>query len=48
MVRIFERKFKKSLIDRLKNSDLWQSHLKEDCKEQNVFLAVRNNDIGFY
>jgi len=44
----FERKLEKSLIDKLKNSDLWQKPLKEDCEEQNVFFAVRNNDIGLY
>ena len=48
MARSFERKLEKSLIDRLKNSDLWKIHLKEDCIKQNIFLTVRNNDIGFY
>ena len=44
----FERKLEKSLINKLKNSDLWQKKLKDDCEGQNLFLAVRNNDIGFY
>ena len=44
----FERKLEKSLIDKLKNSDFWQNYLKEDCKRQNLFLAVRNNTIGLY
>ena len=46
MAQKFERKFEKSLINQLQNSDLWNNHLKEDFKE--VFLAVRNNDIGLY
>ena len=44
----FERKLEKSLINKLKNSDLWKSYLEKDCKKKNVFLAVRNNDIGLY
>ena len=44
----FERKLERSLINKLINSDLWQKPLKEDCEEQNVFFAVRNNDIGLY
>ena len=44
----FDRKLEKSLIDKLKNSDFWQNYLKEDCKRQNLFLAVRNNTIGLY
>ena len=48
MAQKFERKFEKSRIDKLQNNDLWKNHLKEDCKIQNIFLAVRNNDIGFY
>jgi hypothetical protein len=46
MARKFERKFEN--IDNLLKSDFWKTCLKEDCENQNVFLAVRNNDIGFY
>jgi len=48
MKRNFERKFGKSLNDKLKSSDLWKIHLKKDCEKQKVFFAIRNNDIGFY
>lgn len=44
----FERKFEKPAIANLKSSTLWMSHLENDCKNQNIFLAVRNNSIGIY
>jgi len=44
----FERKLDQSIIDGLTKSDLWKNHLKEDCENQEVFLAIRNNKIGFY
>ncbi|MCL2028201.1 MAG: hypothetical protein FWG79_06910, partial [Bacteroidales bacterium] len=44
----FERKLDQSIIDRLNAHDLWKNHLKEDCEKQDVFLAIRNDQIGFY
>ena len=44
----FERKLDQSIIDGLTKSDLWKNHLKEDCEKQEVFLAIRKNEIGFY
>jgi hypothetical protein len=43
-----ERKLDKKLIEDLKNSPLWINHLKKDCEEQKVFLAIRKNEIDFY
>jgi len=44
----FERKLETSVIEGLKKNELWKNHLKEDCEKQEVFLAIRNNEIGFY
>lgn len=44
----FERKVEKPAIAKLTSSSLWMSHLESDCKNQNIFLAVRNNSIGIY
>jgi len=44
----FERNLEKSVYEKLKESNLWKDHLREDCKKQEVFLAIRDNDIGFY
>ena len=44
----FERKLEKTAIANLTSSSLWMSHLESDCKNQNIFLAVRNNSIGIY
>ncbi len=37
-----------SLITELLKSNLWTNKLHEDCKNQLVFLAIRDNKIGFY
>jgi hypothetical protein len=44
----FERKLEKPVIESLISSSLWKTYLENDCKNQNIFLAVRNNSIGFY
>ncbi len=44
----FERKFEKTAIAKLMSSTLWMSHLENDCKNQNIFLAIRNDSIGIY
>ena len=48
MEKKFERKLEQSVIDRLNENDLWKDHLKADCKNEGVFFAIRNNNIGFY
>lgn len=45
---IFERKLEKTAIENLISTSLWKTYLENDCKNQNIFLAVRNNSIGFY
>lgn len=45
---MFERNLEQSSIDKLKENDLWINHLKKDCEEQNVFLAIRKDNVGFY
>lgn len=44
MKRTLESKVELDLI----NSSLWKNKLLNDCKAQNVFLAIRDNKIGFY
>lgn len=44
----FERKLEKSVIDEFIKSNLWVNCLEDDCKKQNIFLAIRNNSIGIY
>ncbi len=43
-----KRRLDKNIEDNLKNSNLWTHKLKNDCKKQNVFLAIRNNIVDFY
>lgn len=43
-----KRKLNKSIENNLMWSNLWINRLKEDCKSQKVFLAIRDNKIGFY
>jgi hypothetical protein len=42
----FTRKLEQTV--KLTESNLWINRLEKDCKEQNVFLAIRDNNIGFY
>lgn len=44
MKRKLEPKLKTDLI----NSSLWKNELLNDCKFQKVFLAIRDNKVGFY
>ena len=49
MGKIFKRKLDKEKIeDKLITSELWLNKIEEDCKDQNVFLAVRNNRVDLY
>jgi len=43
-----KRKLEKLIEDNLITSGLWLNKLKGDCIQQKVFMAIRNNKIGFY
>ena len=43
-----KRNIDKTIVSGLSKSDLWMSKIKNDCMNQNVFLAIRNNQIDFY
>jgi hypothetical protein len=45
---MFKRKLDNSIIDDLKNTDLWAEKINKDCNRQKVFLAIRNNLIDLY
>jgi len=44
---MFERNLEQPIIDKLQDEDLWKL-LKVDCRNQEIFLAIRDNSIGFY
>lgn len=37
-----------SVQQALANNSLWKNKIENDCRNQNVFLAIRNNTIDFY
>ena len=43
-----KRQLKEKIKDNFTDSPLWLSKLKDDCKAQKVFLAIRDNKIGLY
>lgn len=43
-----KRELNKKIETNLINSSLWKNKLLDDCKAQKVFLAIRNDKIGFY
>lgn len=43
-----KRKLETAIETKLVNSSLWKRELLNDCKDQKVFLAIRDNKIGFY
>ena len=43
-----KRGLKKTIESNLRRSNLWTHKIKNDCKSQNVFLAIRNNQIDLY
>jgi len=43
-----KRQLKKQIIDKLTNSNLWINKIENDCINQKVFMAIRNDKIGFY
>lgn len=44
----FERKLENALIAEFLQTDFWKNYLKEECENQQLFLAIRNNTIGIY
>jgi hypothetical protein len=43
-----ERRLNKTIENGLKKSNLWTNEIKKDCEAQNVFLAIRNNQVDIY
>ena len=43
-----KRQLKKEIIDRLTKANLWINQIENDCRNQKVFMAIRNDKIGFY
>lgn len=42
------RELEESIKDDLKKSSLWVNKIEQDCRNQKVFLAIRNNSIDIY
>ena len=43
-----KRRLEKIIEDKLISSSLWSNKIEQDCKNQNVFLAIRDNRIDLY
>ena len=43
-----KRRLEKIIEDKLISSSLWSNEIEQDCKNQNVFLAIRDNRIDLY
>jgi len=43
-----KRRLEKHIKDKLVKSSLWINEIEKDCRKQNVFLAIRDNQIDFY
>lgn len=43
-----KRQLKKEIIDELIKTNLWINKIEKDCRDRKVFLAIRNDKIGFY
>ena len=44
----FSRHIGSKIITDLMDTDLWKNKLSADCRNGNVFLAIRDNYISFY
>ena len=44
----FDRNIDEGIINKLKAEDLWKKKLKQDCIDENVFLAIRSDNVSFY
>lgn len=43
-----KRRLEKIIEDKLIASSLWSNKIEQDCKNQNVFLAIRDNRFDLY
>lgn len=43
-----KRNLEETLVIKLENSDLWNNQIKQDCLNQEIFCAIRKNQIDFY
>lgn len=43
-----KRRLEKTIEDKLISSRLWSKKIEQDCKNQNVFLTIRDNRIDLY
>lgn len=43
-----KRNIEENILNKLLLDNLWINQIKNDCKKQKVFLAIRNNEIDFY
>jgi len=43
-----KRGLEETIENNLRTSNFWTHYIDNDCKDQNVFLAIRNNQIDFY
>lgn len=47
-MNFMKRMCDKELIKNLRENDLWENHLKDDCKSSEVLPIIRDNKIDFY
>ena len=43
-----KRRLEKSIVLNLKESTFWRNYVQNGCRNQNVFLAIRDNRIDIY
>ena len=43
-----KRRLDKTIENKLMASSLWTDKIEQDCKNQNVFLAIRDNRVDMY
>ncbi len=43
-----KRRLEKIIEEKLIASSLWSNEIEQDCKNQNVFLAIRDNRFDLY
>lgn len=43
-----KRGLEKTIDNNLRKSNLWTHEIKKDCEAQNIFLAIRNNQVDLY
>jgi len=45
---MFTRKIRDDTLNSFLDGKIWNEMIKQDCLNQNVFLAIRNNSLGLY